>query len=164
MSCCPSTWKGRVLLSPQADLGSDLWPEGREAVSSGIELWSLLPWQIRVFISMEPLTCSSPSSPTPPRPGSAPRCSVIGLLLSCRSLFQTESQSGGPDDTCHSPSTNAGKCRGRNPCSRGRDTETDPRTESGASGVIPCFHFSLQTQSFVHLHLIKRTGKVRHDL
>lgn len=56
------------------------------------------------------------------------------------------------------------KCRGRKPCSRGRDTETDPRTESGASGVTPCFHFSLQTQSFVHLHLIKRTGKVRHDL
>ena len=115
MSCCPSTWKGRALLSPQADLGSDLWPEGREAVSSGIELWSLLPWQIKVFISMEPLTCSSPSSPTPLRPGSAPRCSVIGLLPLCRSLFQTESQSGGPDDTCHSPSTNAGSAGAETP-------------------------------------------------
>lgn len=94
MSCCPSTWKGRALLSPQADFGPDLWPEGRNAVSSEIELWSLLPWQIRVFISMEPLTCSSPLSPTPPRPGSAPRCSGTGLLPSCRSLFQTESQSG----------------------------------------------------------------------
>ena len=133
MSCCPSTWKGRALLSPQADLGSDLWPEGREAVSSGIELWSLLPWQIREFISMEPLTCSSPLLPTPPRPGSAPRCSGTGLLPSCRSLFQTESQSGGPADTCHSSSTNAGSAGAETPA---QEEGTRRHTEESLEPVV----------------------------
>ena len=133
MSCCPSTWKGRAFLSPQADFGPDLWLEGRNAVSSETELRSLPPWQIRVFISMEPLTCSSPLSPTPLRPGSAPRCSGTGLLPSCRSLFQTESQSWGPADTCHSSGTNAGSAGAETPA---QEEGTRRHTEESLEPVV----------------------------
>lgn len=115
---------------------------------------------MHVFILMEPLTCSSLLSPTPPRPGSALRCSGTGLLLSCHSLFQTESQSVGPTGTFRSSSTNAGSAGAEIPA-RGRDTEKhQDRIWMWVGGVMPCFHFHLRLSLFSILTLSKGVGRL----
>lgn len=103
--------------------------------------------QMHVFIMMEPLTCSSLLSPTPPRPGSALRCSGTGLLLSCHSLFQTESQSAGPTDTFRASSTNAGSAGAEIPA-REEGTWRNTRGQNLGGWGDAMFPFPPQTQPF----------------
>ena len=151
------------LLFPRAALRPGVWSESGEAASSGVELWSTRLLQTCVFILMQPLTCSSLLSPTPPRPGSALRCSGTGLLLSCHSLFRTESQSVGPTDTFRSSSTNAGSAGAEIPAQE-EGTRRNTRGQNLGGWGDATFPFPPQTQPFFHPHLVKRSGKVKYDL
>lgn len=166
-SGCPSTQKGRALLclsssSHKPTLGQTCDRQAGRLRHGGGAPNSMQLLQMSAFVLVEPLTCSFLLSPTPLRPGSALRCSGTGLLPSCHSLFQTESQSVGPADTFCSPNTNAGSAGAGVPAQE-EVIQSNTRGEN-PGGREAISHFHLRLSLFSHLHFVSRSGKVNCDL